>query len=164
MDWLLKAEPLRFAAAQLPRMFWNNVPGHTTRAPQVGFELATNGIQFYAIANLDKTSLCTSADAVGHCPLCSIPKFLSLLVSHCIFCQHHCKVARVASEPRVLNPTVAVQEKIPTAKGAIWGRHSLLRHTYGQVNHRLEKANTSRRSFHLLLPGQGPGSRFYRVL
>ena len=70
----------------------------------------------------------------------------------------------MASEPRVLNPTVAVQEKIPTAKGAIWGRHSLLRHTYGQVNHRLEKANTSRRSFHLLLPGQGPGSRFYRVL
>ena len=25
--------------------------------PPVGFELATNGIQFYAIANLDKTSL-----------------------------------------------------------------------------------------------------------
>ena len=32
------------------------IPGHTTRAP-VGFELATNCIQFYAIANLDKTSL-----------------------------------------------------------------------------------------------------------
>ena len=37
------------------------MPGHTTRAPPVGFkfELATNGIQFYAIANfkLDKTSM-----------------------------------------------------------------------------------------------------------
>ena len=35
-----------------------NVPGHTTKAPPVGFELrlATNGIQLYAIANLDKTS------------------------------------------------------------------------------------------------------------
>ena len=35
----------------------NNVPGHTTRAPPVGFEPETNGIQFYAIANLDRTSL-----------------------------------------------------------------------------------------------------------
>ena len=33
------------------------IPGHNTRVPQVGFELATNGIQFYAIANLDKISL-----------------------------------------------------------------------------------------------------------
>ena len=32
------------------------IPGHTTRVPQVGFELETNGFQFYAIANLDKTS------------------------------------------------------------------------------------------------------------
>ena len=32
-------------------------PGHTTRAQPVGFELETNGFQFYAIANLDKTSL-----------------------------------------------------------------------------------------------------------
>ena len=40
----------RFAAALLPRLFGNNVPGHTTRAPPVGFELATNSIQFYAIA------------------------------------------------------------------------------------------------------------------
>ena len=38
-------------------LFGNNVPGHTTKAPQVGFELATKCIQFYAIANLDKTSL-----------------------------------------------------------------------------------------------------------
>ena len=28
-----------------------------TRAPPVGFELETNGFQFYAIANLDTTSL-----------------------------------------------------------------------------------------------------------
>ena len=30
---------------------------HLTRAPPVGFELATNGIECYVIANLDKTSL-----------------------------------------------------------------------------------------------------------
>ena len=41
----------------MPRLFWNSILGHTTRAPLVGFELATNGIQFYVIANLDKTSL-----------------------------------------------------------------------------------------------------------
>ena len=46
----------RFAAALLPRLYGTKVPGHTTRAPPVGFELATNGIQLYAIANLDKTS------------------------------------------------------------------------------------------------------------
>ena len=40
----------------LPRLFENNIPSHTTRAPPVGFEQATNGIRFYAIANLDKTS------------------------------------------------------------------------------------------------------------
>ena len=45
----------RFAAALLPRLLGNNIPGHTTRAPPVGFEPGTNGIQFYAIANLDKT-------------------------------------------------------------------------------------------------------------
>ena len=34
------------------------IPGHPTRAPLVGFELETNCLQFYAIANyLDKTSL-----------------------------------------------------------------------------------------------------------
>ena len=31
------------------------IPGHTTRAPPLGFELETNSFQFYAIANLDKT-------------------------------------------------------------------------------------------------------------
>ena len=46
----------RFAAALWPRLFGNSIPGHTTRAPQVGLELATNVIQFYVIANLDKTS------------------------------------------------------------------------------------------------------------
>ena len=48
----------RFAAALSPRLFGTKFPGHTTRVPQVGVELATNGIQLYAIANLDKTSLC----------------------------------------------------------------------------------------------------------
>ena len=39
----------------IPRLglFGNKVPGHTTRAPTVGFELAANGIQFYAYANVD---------------------------------------------------------------------------------------------------------------
>ena len=53
-----------FAAALLPRLLGNNIPGHTTRAPQVGAkdsELATNCIQVYGndnngIANLDNTS------------------------------------------------------------------------------------------------------------
>ena len=53
----LLARRQRFAAALLPRLLGTKVPGHTTRAPQVGFELATNCIQLYAIANLDKTSL-----------------------------------------------------------------------------------------------------------
>ena len=45
-----------------PQLYYHDckVPGHTTRAPPVGFELATNYIQLYAIANLDKTSLSTS--------------------------------------------------------------------------------------------------------
>ena len=47
----------RFTAALLPLLFGNNIQGHTTRAAQVGFELGTNCFQFYAIANLDKTSL-----------------------------------------------------------------------------------------------------------
>ena len=33
------------------------IPGHTSRAPPVGFELETNGFQFYGIANLDKTCI-----------------------------------------------------------------------------------------------------------
>ena len=51
----------RFAAASLPSLFGNNVPDHTTRKPQVGFELATNSIQFYAIANVDKLSFMWSS-------------------------------------------------------------------------------------------------------
>ena len=58
IDQNQKLQPRRrFAAALLPRLFGNNVRGHTTRAPPLGFELVTKGIQFYAIANLDKTSL-----------------------------------------------------------------------------------------------------------
>ena len=45
----------RFAAALLPRLF-GRTPDQTTRAPPVGFELETIGFQFYAIANLDKTT------------------------------------------------------------------------------------------------------------
>ena len=53
---LIKVPHIRRSRSFLPRPFGNNVPGHTTRAPPVGCELATNGIQFYAIANLDKTN------------------------------------------------------------------------------------------------------------
>ena len=47
----------RFASALLLRLFGNNIPGHTTRAPPFGFGLAANGIQFHhdATSNLDKT-------------------------------------------------------------------------------------------------------------
>ena len=37
----------------MQRLFGNNVPGHTTRAPPVGFEPSTNGFQFNAIANFN---------------------------------------------------------------------------------------------------------------
>ena len=44
-----------------PQLYYHDcsrrIPGHTTRAPPVGFKLETNCFQFYAIANLDKTSL-----------------------------------------------------------------------------------------------------------
>ena len=48
----------------MPRLFANNVPGHTTRGRQGRHRrptgrVRTNGIRFYAIANLDKTSLKT---------------------------------------------------------------------------------------------------------
>ena len=50
----------RFAAALflLDHDCSGRIPGHTTRAPLVGFELETNGfrVQFYAIPNLEKTS------------------------------------------------------------------------------------------------------------
>ena len=36
----------RFVSALLPRLFGNNIPGHTTKGPPVGFVMATNGIQF----------------------------------------------------------------------------------------------------------------------
>ena len=42
----------RFALAFLPRLFWIRIPGHTL---PVEFELARDCIQFYLIANLDKT-------------------------------------------------------------------------------------------------------------
>ena len=54
----------RFTAALLSRLFGINIAGHITKAPQVGFKLATNCIQFYAVANFDKTSL------MGECIWC----------------------------------------------------------------------------------------------
>ena len=52
LNWCKKRRS--FAAALLPRLFGDQVvpASHVTR---VGFELATNCIQFDAIANLDKT-------------------------------------------------------------------------------------------------------------
>ena len=44
----------RFAAALLPRLFGTNPRSHHKGATG-RFELETNGFQFYAIANLDKT-------------------------------------------------------------------------------------------------------------
>ena len=49
----------RFAAALLPRLFGTNPMSHH----KGGFEPETNGFQFYAIANLDKTSLIWSDEA-----------------------------------------------------------------------------------------------------
>ena len=54
-----------FAAALLPIYHdcSGRIPGHTTKAPQVGLELETNSFLFYAnnvIVNLDKTSLFTN--------------------------------------------------------------------------------------------------------
>ena len=55
--YVVKAEVRHSFITTTVWVFGNNVPGHTTRVPQVGFELATKCIQFYAIANLDKTSI-----------------------------------------------------------------------------------------------------------
>ena len=56
--WSLSKEEIRrsFITTNI-REPANHLPGHTTMAPPLGFELAANGIQFHAIANLDKTSL-----------------------------------------------------------------------------------------------------------
>ena len=37
----------RFPAALIPQLFGNSIPDYTTRAPLVGFDLATECIQFY---------------------------------------------------------------------------------------------------------------------
>ena len=44
-----------FTTVTEERICSERIPGHTTRAPPAGFELETNGFQFYALANLDKT-------------------------------------------------------------------------------------------------------------
>ena len=68
----------RFIAALLPllSLFWNSIPGLTTRAPPVGFELATNSIQFYVIAILGKYCLCR------HNSLTGLPDFRLAIVLH----------------------------------------------------------------------------------
>ena len=50
-----RIERQRFTAALLPRLFWSRIPSHTTRESQIGFKLATDCIQFYVYANVDKT-------------------------------------------------------------------------------------------------------------
>ena len=57
-----------YIAALLPQLFGNSIQGHTTREPQIGLELATNCIQFYVIANLDKTSLTEKEFKPPSCP------------------------------------------------------------------------------------------------
>ena len=52
-----KAEVRRSFITETVRGPAGKVPVHTTRAPPEGFELATNAMQLYVIANLDKTSL-----------------------------------------------------------------------------------------------------------
>ena len=42
-----------FDGALIPSLFGNSIPGHTTRTPPIGFELATSSM----LLNLDKTSL-----------------------------------------------------------------------------------------------------------
>ena len=37
----------RFSAALIPQLFWNSIPGHTTREPLIGFEVATDSSQLY---------------------------------------------------------------------------------------------------------------------
>ena len=54
----------RFAAALLPRLFGTNPMSHH----KGGFEPETNGFQFYAIANLDKTSLYIGVSEVSEPP------------------------------------------------------------------------------------------------
>ena len=71
----------RFAAALLPRMFGNNVPGHTTRAPPVGFELATSGIQFYVVAGTAN---------VTRISLPAIAKVAVFVLAVALFCHETC--------------------------------------------------------------------------
>ena len=50
---------LHFRAGGSPQLYYHDcsgrIPGHTTRAPPVGFVLETNGFQLYAIANFPST-------------------------------------------------------------------------------------------------------------
>ena len=74
-----------FAAALLSRLFGNRIPGHTTRAPPVGFELATDGIQFYAIANLDRTSDMANISPFFLSKFSPVPATLFISVSDTFF-------------------------------------------------------------------------------
>ena len=50
-----------------PQLYYHDcsgrIPGHTTRAPPVGFELETNGFQFYAILIIGRTPAETAEEA-----------------------------------------------------------------------------------------------------
>ena len=70
----------RFAAGLLPRLFGNNVPGRTTRAPPVGFELATTGIQFRKYAKF--ATLSESPASPG------LREFAAALITTTVWEQH----------------------------------------------------------------------------
>ena len=52
---------LHFRAGGSPQLYYHDcsgrIPGHTTRAPPVGFVLETNGFQLYAIANFPSRNM-----------------------------------------------------------------------------------------------------------
>ena len=78
-----------------PQLYYHGlsgrIPGHTTRAPPPGFELETNGFQFYAIATLDKTSPRTSyGDENLEATCLKVPVQLGVLVLHGV-CSHRCQ-------------------------------------------------------------------------
>ena len=63
---LIFDQRLRFATALLPRLLGEQHPRSHHKGKQVGFKLATNSIQFYVIANLDKTSLTNRMQDLGN--------------------------------------------------------------------------------------------------
>ena len=69
ITWLLLSIPIQMGLADSPQLFYhdcgNSIPPHTkgaTDAIRVGFELATDGIQFYAFGTNDPARRCTHSN------------------------------------------------------------------------------------------------------